>query len=69
MIKNKKFLKIDEFYKAAIDCAMDVDPRGRKIVEKELKDIKKDYDSITDKKRKIYLIRIIYLIHTPTREY
>lgn len=52
MIKNKKFLKIDEFYKAAIDCAMDVDPRGRKIVEKELKDIKKDYDSITDKKKK-----------------
>lgn len=69
MIKNKKFLNIDEFYKAAIDCAMDVDPRGRKIVEKELKDIKKDYDSITDKKRKIYSIRIIYLIHTPTREY
>ena len=34
MIKNKKFLNIDEFYKAAIDCAMDVDPRGRKIVEK-----------------------------------
>ena len=52
MIKNKKFLNIDEFYKAAIDCAMDVDPRGRKIVEKELKDIKKDYDSITDKKKK-----------------
>ena len=69
MIKNKKFLNIDEFYKAAIDCAMDVDPRGRKIVEKELKDIKKIMILLPIKKRKICLIRIIYLIHTPTREY
>lgn len=34
-------LKINDFYRAAIDCAIDADPRGRETVEKELNNIKK----------------------------
>lgn len=48
-----KYFNINDFYKTAIDCAIDADPRGRDIVEKELDIVKKDYEAIKDKRKKV----------------
>ncbi len=36
-------LKINDFYKAAVECAIERDPRGIEAVEQELQYIKKEY--------------------------
>ena len=42
------FFNINDFYKCAVSCAIDNDPRGKQIVENELDNINKEYNSITD---------------------
>lgn len=49
---SNKYFNINDFYKTAIECAIDADPRGRDIVEKELDIVKKDYEAIKDKRKK-----------------
>ena len=44
-------LKIIDFYKAAIECGINADPRGAIVVEKELENIKKSYDKLDEKKK------------------
>lgn len=44
------FFKIDEFYKCAISCAIENDPRGIDIVNRELDYVNKEYNSISSDK-------------------
>ena len=47
-------LTIKEFYNAALESAIEVDPRGKKVVSDILLKVKKDYEKITDEKKKKY---------------
>lgn len=47
-------LTIKEFYNAALESAIEVDPRGKKVVADMLDKAKKDYETITDEKKKKY---------------
>lgn len=47
-------LKIIDFYKAAIECGINADPRGAIVVEKELENIKKSYDKLDEKKKEYF---------------
>ena len=47
-------LKINDFYRAAIECGIDADPRGRETVENELKNIQKEYDRLDNKKKEYF---------------
>ncbi|WP_300369638.1 hypothetical protein [Brachyspira sp.] len=60
-------LKINDFYKAAIDCAIDADPRGREIVEKELENIKKEYNKLDDKKKEYFDKDTLFNPYSDTR--
>ena len=60
-------LKINDFYMAAIDCAIDVDPRGRETVEKELNNIKKSYDKLDDKKKEYFDKDTLFNPYSDTR--
>lgn len=60
-------LKINDFYKAAIDCAIDSDPRGRESVEKELDSIKKSYEKLDDKKKEYFDKDTLFNPYSDTR--
>ncbi|WP_241210611.1 hypothetical protein [Brachyspira hampsonii] len=60
-------LKINDFYRAAIDCAIDADPRGRETVEKELNNIKKYYDKLDDKNREYFDKDTLFNPYSDTR--
>lgn len=60
-------LKINDFYKAAIDCAIDSDPRGRKSVEKELDSIKKSYEKLDDKNKEYFDKDTLFNPYSDTR--
>lgn len=60
-------LKINDFYKAAIDCAIDSDPRGMESVEKELDSIKKSYEKLDDKKKEYFDKDTLFNPYSDTR--
>ncbi|OEJ13767.1 hypothetical protein BFL38_03195 [Brachyspira hampsonii] len=60
-------LKINDFYRAAIDCAIDADPRGRETVEKELSSIKKNYDKLDEKNREYFDKDTLFNPYSDTR--
>ncbi|WP_232817766.1 hypothetical protein [Brachyspira hampsonii] len=60
-------LKINDFYRAAIDCAIDADPRGRETVEKELNNIKKNYDKLDEKNREYFDKDTLFNPYSDTR--
>lgn len=47
-------MKLKDIYKEAIKIAMKMDPRGIAVIEEQLKDEKKKYDSLSDKEKKYY---------------
>ena len=60
-------LKINELYKAAIECAIDSDPRGRESVEKELNNIKNNYDNLKDNEKEFFDKDTIFNPYSDTR--
>lgn len=60
-------LKINDFYRNAVDCAIDADPRGRKTVENELENIKKYYDKLDDKKKEYFDKDTLFNPYSDTR--
>lgn len=48
------YMSLKEFYEASINAAINADPRGKKIVLNALEDTKKEYEKITDEKKKIF---------------
>ena len=60
-------LKINDFYRTAIDCAIDADPRGRETVERELDSIKKSYDKLDDKKKEYFDKDTLFNPYSDTR--
>lgn len=60
-------LKINDFYRAVIDCAIDADPRGRKIVEKELDNINKEYNKLDDKRKEYFDKDTLFNPYSDTR--
>lgn len=47
-------MKLKDFYKKAIDIGIENDPRGKEEVLKELERRKKDYESISDKRKEFF---------------
>lgn len=60
-------LKINEFYTASIDCAIDADPRGRYVVENELDRIKKEYNNLNDKQKEYFDKDTLFNPYSDTR--
>ena len=60
-------LKINDFYRTAIDCAIDADPRGRETVERELDSIKKSYDKLDDNKKEYFDKDTLFNPYSDTR--
>ena len=60
-------LKINELYKAAIECAIDSDPRGRESVEKELNNIKNNYDNLKYNEKEFFDKDTIFNPYSDTR--
>ncbi|HEY5999080.1 MAG TPA: NGG1p interacting factor NIF3 [bacterium] len=47
-------MRLDEFYKIAVQAGRDADPRGAERIEKELAAAKKEYDELKDKDKPFF---------------
>ncbi|MCX7770964.1 MAG: NGG1p interacting factor NIF3 [Proteobacteria bacterium] len=47
-------MKLKDFYKKAIQIGIENDPRGKEVVLKELEKRKKEYESLSEKKKKYF---------------
>ena len=60
-------LKINDFYKAAVECGINADPRGIIAVREELKNINKSYDQLDEKSKESFDKNTLFNPYSDTR--